>query len=138
MNIQAVEIRDYWQDVKAPIQEIMNSLPWTDFYIEDVFAQCVQGAAVLFVDTDVPRGTSFFIAKIKGNDVGQTIMFLWLAYSASSDTAAQSHKAIEEIALRAGCSAVEFTLGSPALAEYAAGFGYDQQMVTVRKTLGTE
>ena len=135
MNIQAVDIRDHWTGVKPAIQKIMADLPWQDFHIEDLYAQCLKGDAVLFIDGDVSPRESFFIAKIKKNEVGENILFLWIAHSTSPETAAQSHEGIEEIARSAGCVAVEFMLGSPDLAEYAASFGFTKQMILVRKDI---
>ncbi len=138
MNVQAMEIREVWGAVKPHIEEIMQAMPWRDFHLEDLYAQCQNGQAVLFVDSDVPRGTSFFIAKIKKNEVGETILFIWIAYSENPDTVAESQKAIEEIARSAGCVAIETLLFNAEVAEHARQFGFDQQMFLVRKVLRTE
>ena len=70
-------IRQEWDWVKIGIQEILDAQTQLTFRPEDVYAECVSGAATLFVD----EHQSFAVTTVEVDRfTGQNTFLIWLAW----------------------------------------------------------
>lgn len=135
-EIQAVRVQDVWEHIKPAIDDIIKDLPWKDFRAEDIYASCSAGDAVVFVDSTVPVGESFTIARMDENQsTREKTLCLWISYSTSPETAQRVMDAVDTIAANSGCAYIEFVTGSEKLVEYGKANGFDKVMYEVRKAV---
>ena len=70
-------IRQEWDWVKIGIEEILDAQPQLTYRPEDVYAECINGTATLFID----EHKSFAVTTIEVDRfTGQNTFLIWLAW----------------------------------------------------------
>lgn len=138
---EVVDIRKVWRQVMPGVMEIWGNLRWKEWIPEDVYAACVSGDAACFVEEDREPDAeviSFSIVRIDSKIyTGEKVLFIWLSWSNSNESAKTASVKADQLAKEQGCSAVEFSTFSEKLVQYASEFGYSDVMYTVRKELSS-
>jgi hypothetical protein len=132
------DVREVWDRILPGIESIHSSLPWTEWRIEDVYAECLSGESAIFTkEGEEDAGRSFFVAKVKINpSTGQRVLFLWIAWSPEETGAEAIRDDLEQLALGEGCTAIEFITYSPKIVKHAKQFlGFDRLMYQVQRGL---
>ena len=135
--IEKQDIRMVWEKILPGIEKIHSELPWRDWRIEDIYAECLSGQAGVFTKAgEEDPGNSFFIARVNVNpSTGQRVLFLWIAWSPEELGAEAIGEDLEKLALGEGCTAIEFITNEKKLVTYAEQFGFDRLMYQVHRSL---
>ncbi len=135
-SLEIVDVQLCWDFIKPKIERIVSELPWRDFRPEDIYNQCVNGQAAVFVDPAVPWGDSFFVARMEVNkSTGEKTMLLWIAHSSMDETASRSIQTIEDVARENNCHYLEFITAHEKIVEYGRMHGFDRILHQCRKSL---
>lgn len=131
------DVREVWEKILPGIESIHSSLPWKEWRIEDVYAECLSGESGIFTkEGEEDPGKSFFVARVNTNpSTGQRVLFLWIAWSPEELGAEAIRDDLEKLALGEGCTAIEFITNEVKLVEYAKKFGFDGLMYQVQRSL---
>tara|TARA_R100001082_G_scaffold67978_1_gene38521 strand:- start:83 stop:499 length:417 start_codon:yes stop_codon:yes gene_type:complete len=120
------DIRKEWDWVKVGIEEILEGQPQETFRPEDVYAECVNGTATLFID----EHKNFSVTQIEVDRyAGHKTLLLWVSWRSNKGL---SHKSIsdsylpffEDVARDCGCSFVEVRSSLDKLNDYYLSRGW--------------
>jgi hypothetical protein len=134
--LQAVDVRTVWDKIYPAIEKIHSELPWSDWRLEDIYAACLSGQAVVLVQPDVEPQGAFGVVRLDTcEQTGRKSLFLWIAWCENEEGAKQVYEDLDEIATRSECDSIDFITGSPELVKYAQNFGFKKVMYEVRKEM---
>jgi hypothetical protein len=123
--LQAVDIRTVWDAISPSIEKIRSELPWSDWRLEDIYAACLSGRAVVLIQPDAAPQSAFGVVRLDTcEQTGRKCLFLWIAWCENEEGAQQVYEDLDEIALRSQCDSIDFITGSEKLVKYAQNFGY--------------
>ena len=114
------DIRKEWDWVKVGIEEILEGQPQETFRPEDVYAECVNGGASLFID----EYKNFVVTQIEVDRyAGHKTFLVWLAWCSKKglkhNSSIVTHTSFfEEVARDCGCSFIEARSSLDKLNEY--------------------
>tara|TARA_R100001510_G_C7629806_1_gene188896 strand:+ start:479 stop:895 length:417 start_codon:yes stop_codon:yes gene_type:complete len=128
MSIPVVgNIRAEWDWVKKGIEKILQGQPQLTFRPEDVYVECVNGTATLFVD----EHKNFAVTTIQVDQyTNKKIFLIWLAYCSNKGL---RHKSFieqyipffEQVARDCQCSFVEARTAIGKLSDYYENNGWN-------------
>ncbi len=104
MRLRRVDVRDYWQQIKPHVEEILKGY---DDIPEEVYAACRGGYAHLFMGED-DVGFTILKETLEGT---RKNLFLWISYKKqeSNSTDGMSYlEDIEQIAKQIGAKSMTF------------------------------
>ena len=137
--LQAVDVRTVWDRIYPAIQKIHSELPWSDWRLEDIYAACMNGQAVVLIQSDMEPQDAFGVVRIDTcEQTGKKSLFLWLAWCENEEGAEKVYKDLDMIATENACEHITFITGSQKLVNYAQNFGYKKVMYEVRKEIETK
>lgn len=134
--LQAIDVRTVWDKICPPIQKIHSELPWSDWRLEDIYAACLSGQAVVLVQPDMEPQDAFGVVRMDTcEQTGRKSLFIWIAWCKNEEGAKQVYEDLDEIARNSECESIDFITGSQKLVNYAQNFGYKKVMYEVRKEM---
>lgn len=134
--LKAVDVRTVWDKISPSIEKIHSELPWSDWRLEDIYAACLGGQAVVLVQPDMEPENAFGVVRIDTcEQTGRKNLFLWIAWCENEEGARQVYEDLDEIATSNNCDFIDFITGSEKLVKYAENFGFKKVMYEVRKEL---
>ena len=87
MNPKLGDIRREWDWVKKGIQEIFEQFPWLEYRVEDVYASCITGNAVLYITEE-----GFTVFTIEEHPVTLEKTYLcWVAWKKEGNDLVAKH-----------------------------------------------
>ena len=122
-NPVIANIRVEWDWVKTGIEEILADQPQLTYRPEDVYAECVNGTATLFI-----QGRNFAITQMEVDQYSSNKTFLiWLAWTEERglNHAARLIAFFEQIARDCGCTIIENRTPVDKLGEYFIENGWN-------------
>lgn len=128
MSVPVVgNIRQEWDWVKIGIQEILDAQPQLTYRPEDVYAECINGTATLFID----EHKSFAVTTVEVDRfTGQNTFLIWLAWCSKKGLKRNSsivmHTSFfEQVARDCRCSFLETKSPLDKLNEHFIKNGWD-------------
>ena len=119
---QPVDIREAWNIVRDGIQEILSQNPQLTFLPEDVYSECVNERATLFMS---PIGFLVLSSEID-QFTGNKTLLIWIAYTyeQGKHNWIDHYKWFDQVARALGCSFIEARSSVPEMEEYALANGW--------------
>ena len=134
--LQAVDVRTVWDEISPAIEKIHSELPWKDWRMEDIYAACMSGQAVVLVQPNTEPQRAFCVVRMDTcEQTGNKSLFIWIAWCQDDEGAKEVYKDLDEIATNSECDSIDFITGSQKLVNYAQNFGYKKVMYEVKKEL---
>ena len=119
---QLADIRQCWSQVKIGIESIIADDPNLTFRPEDVYSECVNGRAELFIS---PIGFLILSTEIDPFTDNRTLL-IWIAYvyETGKHNWMKHVQWFEELARNAGCKHIEARSSVSQMEEYALKQGF--------------
>ena len=114
---KVASIRNEWDWVKPGIEEILNESPQFAYRPEDVYADCINGKAQLWVTEE-----GFVVTTAEYDSTREeTYCFVWLAWAKvkGNNVALKHEQFFIDQAMNAGYDGIKFTTTSTVIADYA-------------------
>ena len=131
------DIRREWDWVRVGIEEILDKQPQFTFRPEDVYAECINGTATLFIDTN----NNFAVTTIETDrHTGKKTFLIWLAWCSSKGLKHYSFIGMyvpffEKVARDFQCSFLENRTSLQKLGEHYASTGWQLNTMIFTKEL---
>ena len=119
---QPADIREYWLDIKDGILEILACNPQLTFLAEDVYSECVNDRATLFM-SDI--GFLILTTEVDQFTRNKTLL-IWIAYTydQGKHNWIDHYKWFDQVARALGCSFIEARSSVSEMEEYAISNGW--------------
>ena len=125
------DIRKEWDWVKIGIAEILIDQPQLTYRAEDVYAECVNGDATLFILEKNFAVTTIYLDKFTNDKV-----FLgWLTWGKNMQNAHRLVTFFEQVARDCGCAYLEGKTSIDRLGEYYLENGWELETRVFRRKL---
>ena len=115
-NPKLASIRNEWDWVKPGIEQILNESPQFAYRPEDVYAECINNKAHLWVTDD-----GFVVTTTEVDELREeNFLYIWLAWSTleSSNNAVKHQHFFGEQAIEAGYDGLKSGTSSKKVADY--------------------
>ena len=127
------DIRHEWTWVREGIEEVLLEQPQLTFRPEDIYAQCVNGEALLWV---APEG--FVISSgLKDEFNDKSTFLLWIAWARKrgQSCAVKYYDFLADNAAKAGYEKIETRTAVPQVEQYLAAEGWRKEAVIFTREL---
>ena len=125
------DIRKEWDWVKIGIAEILTDQPQLTYRAEDVYAECVNGDATLFILEKNFAVTTIYLDKFTNDKV----FLRWLTWGKNMKNAHRLVTFFEQVARDCGCVYVEGKTSIDRLGEYYLENGWELETRVFRRKL---
>ena len=119
---QLTDLREVWEEIRGPINSILNEIPFCKVIPEDIYSECVNKRAELYVSS---RG--FMVLAVDTEFFSKTrSLLIWIAYVYEPGKHNwQKHvEWVNRVAKEAGCDYIKAQSVVPEMEQYAVANGW--------------
>ena len=102
-----VDIRTVWQDIRPGLDKL--SQVQRDWIPEDIYAACIHGDAICFVDDEYNDGGCLIVRYVPEPYTDELVFFIWAVTSYEQNAVKHHWEEIKYIAKQSGCTKIRFT-----------------------------